>query len=120
MFSEKLNREFDDLTPLDSRNSLLINPADHKGSSQADTGYAMGTYKGGKRYEPLPLYSNQASNSSRWGPRESSENLVASAASLGQQDDPSMRRGSDGSSVGTLPSRQPTLPDVGHGGRRVI
>ena len=119
MCLEKLNREFDNLTPLDARNSLLINLADYKGSSQAETGHAMGTYKGGKRYEPVPPYSDQAPNSSCWGSRESSENLVASAASLGQRDHPSMRRRSDGS-VGSLTSRQPTLPDVGLGGRRVI
>lgn len=118
--AEKLNREFDNLTPLDARNSLLINLADYKGPAGAEDGHAMGTHKAGKRYEPVPPYNDQVYNLSRWGARESSENLVASAASPGQRDHPSTRRGSDDSSLRPLSSRQPTLPDIGYGGRRVV
>ncbi len=36
--TEKLNRDLDNLTPLDARNSLLMDPSEYKGRSVSGTG----------------------------------------------------------------------------------
>jgi hypothetical protein len=99
--AEKLNREFDNLTPLDARNSLLIGPLDQK----APTGYPIAPYSGRRSYVPVP---NPAA-------RDSREVLIDSAADMGEHNihaigDPRERFSDD---VQPLSGRQPTFPMVG-------
>ncbi|KAK3707034.1 hypothetical protein LTR37_012366 [Vermiconidia calcicola] len=108
--AEKINRDLDNLTPLDARNSLLMEPM-----SQQNTSYKSGTaptlpfsdQKG--RYDPVPLrpespartestYSRQP----RFQREESHDNLVSSAASMGRRDERSLSR--------SPPTREPQLP----------
>ena len=118
--AEKVNREIDNLTPLDARNSLLMDPADyhdHKGP-RVD-GYPMSTYKSRTDSEPARPYRDETPPPRPWGGRrESTENLVASAASIGHGHARSTSRGSDGTSPPPV-GRQPTVPDVmgGYRGR---
>ena len=107
--AEKLNREFDNLTPLDARNSLLIGPLDQKVST---TGYAMGPYNGKGPYAPVPNPGN----------RDSSDALVNYAADMGEsysstrQNHPSEREADN-----ALAGRQPAFPIVGfHHERKVL
>ena len=117
ILTEKLNREFDNLTPLDARNSLLIGPVDSKGPSP---GYAMGPYNSRNPYTPVP---NPAS---RFGARDSSDALVDSAADIGESTSHARSFSRDQEPYDTFPlaTRQPTLPSVGlagtHGERRVL
>ncbi|MCJ1295798.1 hypothetical protein MMC34_007362 [Xylographa carneopallida] len=114
--AEKLNREFDNLTPLDARNSLLIDPSHGKSSAP---GYAMGPYQGSKRYDPVP----NSTGPGRWGPGESVDHLVPSAADMGYSYDQSDNQDSRAVDAESL-ARQPTVPDVGMPGgyaaRRVL
>ena len=99
---EKLNREFDNLTPLDARNSLLIDPSDSK-----LPGYPMGPYGGSRSYAPVA--EAVGTGPGRWGPRDSSDNLVRSAAGMGHTRDPS----EDGYDyAASLNGRQPTIPNL--------
>jgi len=107
---EKLNRDVDNLTPLDARNSLLMDPIRQPTAYGHDAKYAHGKsdssdglmrepanpYSGGT---PLDYYRNT-------GPIESRENLVHGAAPLGGR--------------GVSPPRQePTLPNIeGYAGYR--
>ena len=109
---EKLNREFDNLTPLDARNSLLIAPVDRKDTSP---GYAMGPYNNRSPYAPVPNPSM----------RGSSEGLVSHAGAMGESGLATRRISDDHDleDTGPLASRQPTFPNVGfHSppGRRVL
>ncbi|MCJ1477853.1 hypothetical protein MMC13_006526 [Lambiella insularis] len=108
--AEKLNREFDNLTPLDARNSLLINPPDDKSSIP---GYPMSPYRGARRYEPVPSTTRPG----RWGRQESSDHLVPSAAGMGHSYDRSPSQESRAYDAQSLSSGQPTVPDVGPQGR---
>lgn len=104
--TEKLNREFDNLTPLDARNSLLIGSIDQKGSG---AGYAMGPYKGGSAYTPV------ANPGSYHGRSDSSEGLMVSAAGMarGHSHSRSTSREHEPFDAIPLAARQPTLPNVG-------
>ncbi|OJD37143.1 uncharacterized protein BKCO1_800033 [Diplodia corticola] len=99
---EKLNRDLDDLTPLDARNSLLMDPGEYKSQRHS-------IIAGAKGYDPVPM---QEGISKKYHKHSTShENLLDSAATMGQNDrDRSASR--DG--------RAPRLPDVetGHGGYR--
>ncbi|KAF1810824.1 TRP-domain-containing protein [Eremomyces bilateralis CBS 781.70] len=95
---EKINRDFDNLTPLDPRNSLLMDPNEAK------------KFNGKTSYEPLP-----ASDTFNFGPafghsRDASrEVLLQDAASVGT-----------GRAVSPPRDREPRLPDIemgGYGGR---
>lgn len=106
--AEKFNRDLDNLTPLDARNSLLMDPGrvpvnspyenDRKAafskqnSEDSFMNEPTNPYAGST---PLRPYTPQTRNRNA----ESSENLISSAAPLG---------GASGS-----PPRQPTLPNVG-------
>ena len=78
----------------------------------------MGTYGSGKRYEPLPAKSPGYF-------RDSTENLVNSAADMGYEPQRSTSHDSDGGNVPPpWQGRQPTVPHMerwrGYDERRVI
>lgn len=102
--TEKLNRDLDNLTPLDARNSLLMEPTQYKSGARE-----ISNYNAPGPYEP---YRDQPTKFERFGPRESQENLVASSASMGQQHSRSISRESGGRSLSGSASRQPTLPQI--------
>ena len=115
--TEKLNREFDDLTPLDARNSLLIDPGDRKAQS---SGLNFGSFSSKNPYAPIRDLGT------RHPSRDSSDGLVISAAEMGQAGAHSRsasREHKEGDAI-PLANRQPTLPDVGFSGnydsRRVL
>ncbi|KAL8805105.1 MAG: hypothetical protein Q9182_002195 [Xanthomendoza sp. 2 TL-2023] len=112
--AEQLNRDLDNLTPLDARNSLLMDPADYKDAKNAHVGeYPMSTYSSRTSYEAVRPYRDATPPPRPWGRRESTENLVNSAASIGQRHERSGSRESDDGSP--LPQiRQPTVPDLGN------
>jgi len=103
--AEKLNREVDNLTPLDARNSLLMEPTSYKGGAREVTNFnAPGPY------EP---YRDAPTDFTRFGPRDSEDNLISSAASMGHQHTRSTSRGSEGTSPPPqVRERQPTLPQL--------
>jgi len=116
--NEKFNRDFDDLTPLDARNSLLMEPMAQKGldggahKAAVVSAAPFGDHKG--RYDPVPARAQSPavasqrslSRPSRFERDSDQDRLVSSAASMGHRDDRSVSRS---------PGRQPTLPDVGYG-----
>lgn len=117
--AEKVNREIDNLTPLDARNSLLMDPADyHDAKGPRVDGYPMSTYKSRTDSDTTRPYRDETPPPRPWNRRESTENLVSSAASIGHGHTRSASRGSDGTSPPPA-GRQPTVPDVmgGYRGR---
>lgn len=111
---ERINRDLDDLTPLDARNSLLIDPTDYKDvKNQPAKSYPLSTYSGRKSYDTRP-YRDETPPPRR--PRESSENLVSSAANMGYGRDRSGSPGSDGASSPSA-GRQPTVPNLDYRGQ---
>ncbi|KAL8682540.1 MAG: hypothetical protein Q9186_001393 [Xanthomendoza sp. 1 TL-2023] len=111
--AERLNRDLDNLTPLDARNSLLMDPADYKDAKKAHVGgYPMSTYSSRTSYDAVRPYRDETPPPRPWGRGESSENLVSSAASIGQRHERSGSRESD--DANPLPqTRLPTVPDLG-------
>jgi len=137
-----LAADLDDLTPLDARNSLLMEPMAQRHRAGSSTSTSNSMYKAptttsspfgafaasSARYGPVPARDQSPSvlgggngggsergftRPSRFSRREEDgDYLVSSAASMG-------RRGDDGSRSGSrspVGSREPTLPDVyGHG-----
>jgi hypothetical protein len=112
--AEKINRDLDNLTPLDARNSLLMEPmvqrenTEYKGPVVASAPFAMDRKRG---YDPVPPrpYS-PAQDSTYSGPpryRDDQEHLVSSAARMGHRADRSVSRS---------PDRQPRLPDLERAG----
>ncbi|KAF2088639.1 TRP-domain-containing protein [Saccharata proteae CBS 121410] len=100
--AEKLNRDLDNLTPLDARNSLLMDPTDYKGARHS----VISTSHFGKGYDPVPMQEGVALSNYRdlsHGRKLSKENLLDDAASMGH----SIRERSV--------SPAPRLPDVEHG-----
>jgi hypothetical protein len=121
--AEKLNRDL--LTPLDARDSLLLNPAmvnNSGGYEQQEKKYPLvkeasndsflnepaNPYSGatplqpftaGRPFTPTPLYRPYTPQGTRDAAQESRENLVEYAAPLGGS-----------------PPREPRIPDVGGGG----
>ncbi|KAI4186366.1 MAG: hypothetical protein LQ346_005696 [Caloplaca aetnensis] len=109
---EKLNRDLDNLTPLDARNSLLMDPIDYKDAKQPQArGYPMSTHSSRTSYDAARPYRDETPPPRAWGRQESSENLVSSAASFGHRHQRSRSRESDGISPPPL-SRGPTVPDL--------
>ena len=123
--AEKLNREFDNLTPLDARNSLLLNSMDndiHNSNKLARedsrTQQSMGMFGSRGQYDPVPTYLD--SPKKNWRGDESEERLVRSAAPFGstshRRDESVESHDYEGRGISPV-SRQPTVSD---GGRRVI
>ena len=113
---ERLNRDFDDLTPLDARNSLLIDPTEYKDvkNPQAKS-YPLSTYSSRRSYDMVQPYRDETPPPRRpRGADESSENLVRSAADMGHD-----RSASQESDVVNSPStrRQPTIPNMDYRGQ---
>lgn len=112
---EKLNRDLDDLTPLDARNSLLMEPMAQKGGLDSRAPLVQsapfGDQKG--RYNPVPARPSSPamasersfSRPSRFDRDDDRDRLMSGAASMGGRTDRSVSRS---------PDRQPTLPNVGH------
>lgn len=69
--AERRNREFDNLTPLNARNSLLVNT-----KNDTISGYPMGPYKGQKTYEPVPTVHARSYS-------DDSDYLIPSTVSVG-------------------------------------
>ncbi len=110
---EKVNRDLDNLTPLDARNSLLMDPADYRDGKNPHVGvYPMSTYSSHASDDAIRPYRDETPPPRRWGQRESSENLVSSAASIGGRHERTISRESDDASP-FAPSRQPTGPQIG-------
>ncbi|KAL8694281.1 MAG: hypothetical protein Q9218_001049 [Villophora microphyllina] len=107
--AEKLNRDLDNLTPLDARNSLLMDPAEYKDAKNPHVrGYPMSTYSSRTSYDAPRSYRDETPPPRTWGRRESTENLVNSAASLGHRHERSRSRDSFGASPPPI-MREPTL-----------
>jgi hypothetical protein len=122
--AEKLNRDLDNLTPLDARNSLLIDPPkvtaydneskyplvkDNSVDSFRNDGATPFRTFTPQSQRPFNLQSQRPftpQGHRTMGSVESQENLVQGAAPLG---------GGGGS-----PPRQPTLPFTGYGGYRGV
>lgn len=115
---EKQNRDIDNLTPLDARNSLLMEPMVQRGSDASMhkapvvSAAPLSDRKG--RYDAVPLRPHSPAvesehsfgRPSRFEREDDRDYLVSSAASMGHRTDRSISRS---------PDRQPTLPDVGTG-----
>ncbi len=114
--AEKINRDLDNLTPLDARNSLLMEPMAQHNTAYKGAPPVVGPFTDTKgRYDPVPprpaspTYTDTTSftRTPRFQREESHENLVSSAAAMGHRD----------RSVSTSPpDRQPRLPDLNFGG----
>ncbi|KAI9878722.1 MAG: hypothetical protein M1830_010682 [Pleopsidium flavum] len=116
--AEKMNRDLDNLTPLDARNSLLMDPSEYKESrlkAPLVSGYPMSTVSSHTSYDRIPNYRDQTPPPRRFGPGESTENLVSSAASIEERHHRSTSRESDGVSPPPV-GRQPTVPNMGYRG----
>ncbi|GAB7347625.1 hypothetical protein MBLNU459_g4495t1 [Dothideomycetes sp. NU459] len=122
--AEKMNRDLDNLTPLDARNSLLVDPTlltEYKGASSQVSEYkkaplvsanlpATATNK--SRYDPVPKrssspwgFDNERTGRAELTRDESHQHLVSSAASMGGRD----------RSYSPPSNRQPRLPDFDFG-----
>ncbi|KAL8855628.1 MAG: hypothetical protein Q9178_007717 [Gyalolechia marmorata] len=110
--AEKVNRDLDNLTPLDARNSLLMDPADYRDGKNPHVGvYPMSTYSSRGSDDAVRPYRDETPPPRRWGQRESSENLVSSAASIGGRHESTISRESDDASP-FAPTRRPTVPQT--------
>lgn len=110
--AEKMNRDLDNLTPLDPRNSLLMEPTtykNHKGLVTKD--YSL---EFEDDHESYPRYRDETPDGRRgYGRPESRERLVPSAADMPYVHGRSLSRESDLVDREPL-RRQPTVPDVGY------
>lgn len=112
--AEKLNRDLDNLTPLDARNSLLMDPTEYKHSSMRGPMVSASPLKGG--YDPVPLSEQQTGLLNR--PRflgDGQEGLLSDAASIAGRHDRSInhdRSESHDRSMSPPANRAPRLPDV--------
>lgn len=116
--AERINRDLDDLTPLDARNSLLIDPTEYTDvkNPQAKS-YPMSAYSSRRSYDTVQPYRDETPPPRHpRGADESSENLVSSAADMGYGQDRTVSRGRDGASSPSA-RRQPTLPNMGYRGQ---
>ena len=111
--TEKLNREFDNLTPLDPRNSLLTGPTEKKQPSVLTYPAPYTGRAGRQSYTPVPT---QAPGFDRYG---SPEPLIGSGAHMGHD-----RSGSGGLNQPydpvPYPNRQPTIPRMDPYGDRTV
>jgi hypothetical protein len=97
-------RDLDNLTPLDARNSLLMDPQEYKRSS-------MPSAFGPRGYEPVPLVEqNTAYNGAR--PYNDDVHLMADTASIGGRSHSHGRSISGGRSISPPNTRAPRLPSV--------
>ena len=89
-----------------------MDPADYKDGKNANVrGYPMSNYSSRTSFDAVRSYRDETPPPRSWNRRESSENLVSSAASFGHNRQRSNSRESDG--VSPLPmSRQPAVPDL--------
>ncbi|KAF2213527.1 hypothetical protein CERZMDRAFT_96360 [Cercospora zeae-maydis SCOH1-5] len=121
---EKMQHDFDALTPLDARNSLLMTDVKHLAYTQQDTSYKAAPIVSAApfgapargRYDPV---EHQRRTESPAGHRYHEEDhLVSSAASMGRHE-PAYRDHSRDSSSSRPPGleRQPRLPDLDFGPR---
>lgn len=117
-FTEKLNRDLDNLTPLDARNSLLMDPVDYRDIKDSQTkGYPLSAYDSRTSVDALrPPYRDETPSArpgwSRVRSEESTDYLVSSAASMGGRGHRRKSSDSFGSSVPSI-GRQPTVPNMG-------
>ncbi|KAH0538480.1 hypothetical protein FGG08_004929 [Glutinoglossum americanum] len=100
--AEKLNRDLDALTPLDARNSLLMDPRPHRESKKSLLSSDPVTPY--RDVSPMP--------NDRRGMRESVDNLVTSAAAMPHSHERNISGGSLGGSPPPM-SRQPLVPNLG-------
>lgn len=108
----QINRDLDNLTPLDARNSLLMEPmAQHdtayKGPIISPTSAVTSVFGDGKgRYDPVPRRPRSPTSLGRQSRFDEQTNLVSSAASMGARDRSMSQRGV------SPPRQQPRLPDL--------
>lgn len=110
--AEKLNRDLDNLTPLDARNSLLMEPGEYKDSVRKGplvTTQPTWSSKDGNDY--ASSYRDFSPPSRRF----SSQPLVGSGARPAYHDARTMSDWSTSSSPPPV-NRQPTLPNMGYRG----
>jgi len=114
--AEKIDRDVDNLTPLDNRDSILMEPQPYKFTPPRHRRDLSGVTLSNPAYEP---FRGQGGEKSRLGSRreDSSDFLVSSAASMGEDNERSESRGGARyRSVSPPPGqRQPTLPQLGYG-----
>lgn len=122
--AEKMNRDLDDLTPLDARNSLLVDPTlltEYKGANAQVSEYKKAplvsanlpaTTMNKARYDPVSKrdsspwgFENERSGRPELVRDESYQGLVSSAASMGGRD----------RSYSPPGGRHPKLPDLEFG-----
>lgn len=109
-FTEKA-RDLDNLTPLDARNSLLMDPQEYKRSSIPAP---FGSRPAG--YESVPLSEQPTAYAGAGAPPatrqfQDRQNLLSETASLGHV--ASHTRSMSGERSQSPPGRNPTLPNVG-------
>ncbi|KAK8153145.1 hypothetical protein IWX90DRAFT_82085 [Phyllosticta citrichinensis] len=113
---EKLNRDLDNLTPLDARNSLLMDPTEYKGARGSIIAHAKG-------YDPVPMQEGLVKPSPSPSPygsgthtrSTSHENLLYGAAPM-PDDHHAASGGADSRSRSPPRERAPRLPDIETGG----
>lgn len=118
--AEKLNinREFDNLTPLDARNSLLMESISHQDSAYKRESMSAPSFMDKKgRYDAVPrrpssppFSDGDFTRQPRFQRQGSRDDLVSGAASMGYRD--RSMSASTRSRSQSIASRQPTLPDM--------
>jgi hypothetical protein len=103
--AEKLQRDLDNLTPLDARNSLLMDPTEYKGAGYRSS-ISSSPLNPSRGYDPVPT-NNELGPLGRShyhsSSRELQQGLLTSAAGMGGRYDRSMSPPAD---------RAPRMPDV--------
>lgn len=98
-------RDLDNLTPLDARNSLLMDPQEYKRASAMSTG--------GHRYDPIPLTEQNTTYHGARPFQDDHENLVDNAAGFGRTGTHS--RGISADRNPSPDARAPRLPSIDMG-----
>ena len=115
------NRDVDDLSALDARNSLLMEPTSQKGfdtaykgpmSSAAPYSLSNGRYDPVRSQSPAVSSERSFSRPSRPDRDVDNENLLSRAASMGRRNE---RSASPAFGRDESVERQPKLPNVGYG-----
>jgi len=116
--AEKMNRDLDDLTPLDARNSLLMEPTQYKSASYTEQQSHKSSFSASSnRFEPYREQLIPSQTHDRFGPRDSTDHLVSGAVGMGHH---SRSQSRGGTSVSPPPQgRQPMLPQFDFGSRRM-
>lgn len=113
-----MHRDLEDLTPLDARNSLLMDRIEYKSSTAKGAqayGYPPSSYSDETHGDGTRLYRDQTPPPRQWGRGESHENLVESAANMGHERNGRLSNDSDSISPPRV-GRQATLLSVGYRG----